>query len=297
SGDEIGAYYEEIRANCVEIRSNCGDCNSDSCDVNSEKNHVVEDDMVKQNIDNETVNCGNDDDGKNGKDEEMLAAEKIDDNVVSDIQPNKFNDAFLNKATYASMTSNNVMLNRDLDYELTLTEGDSEFVSFYEELVNHGSLKWKFTICGHFVGMKMSYNELKYNFVRMWSKFGLTEMFSNDSEVYCFKFKNEEGMNSVLENSPWMIPLWVKMFDIPLEAWNKKGISKLASSLGKPLVMDEMTANMSQYGRGRIGFARVLVEERDKKDKSGQNQSKPTRNGKVKAISEDLKPKIRAGSA
>ncbi|GJX99348.1 RNA-directed DNA polymerase, eukaryota, reverse transcriptase zinc-binding domain protein [Tanacetum coccineum] len=121
-------------------------------------------------------------------------------------------------------------------------KGDSEFVIFDEELVNHGSLKWKFTISGHFVGMKMSYNELKYNLVRMWSKFGLTEMFINDSEVYYFKFKNKEGMNSALENSPWMvsgrplimqkwspdvsldklepdkIPLWVKMFDIPLEA-------------------------------------------------------------------------------
>nr|GEW17516.1 zinc knuckle CX2CX4HX4C [Tanacetum cinerariifolium] len=40
----------------------------------------------------------------------------------------------------------------------------------------------------------------------------------------------------------------------------KKGISKLASSVGKPLVMDEMTTNMCQYGRGRVGYARVLVE-------------------------------------
>ncbi|GKF23543.1 zinc knuckle CX2CX4HX4C containing protein, partial [Tanacetum coccineum] len=50
------------------------------------------------------------------------------------------------------------------------------------------------------------------------------------------------------------------MFDVPLEAWNKKGISKLASSIRKPLEMDEMTANMCQYGKGRIGYARVLVE-------------------------------------
>ncbi|GKA73645.1 RNA-directed DNA polymerase, eukaryota, reverse transcriptase zinc-binding domain protein, partial [Tanacetum coccineum] len=261
SGDEIGDYCDEIWANYVEIRSNCGDCNSDSYDVNSEKNHIVEDDMVKQNIDNGIVSCGNDDDGKTGKNEEMLVAEKIDDTVVSDTQPNKFNGVLSNKATYSSMTSNNVLINRNLDYEPTLTEGDSEFVIFYEGLVNHGSLKWKFTICGHFVSMKMPYNELKYNLVRMWSKFGLTKMFSNDSEVPDVNLDKHE---------PDKIPLWVKMFDIPLEAWNKKGISKLTSSLGKPLVMDEMTANMSQYGRGRIGFARVLVEvDARKKFKEG----------------------------
>nr|GEW11949.1 hypothetical protein [Tanacetum cinerariifolium] len=123
----------------------------------------------------------------------------------------------------------------------------------------------------------------------MWGKHGLGEMFCNDNEVYCFKFKHEEGMNFVLENSPWMVngrplivqkwspevcldkpepdkvPLWVKMFDIPLKAWSHKGISKLASSIGKPLIMDEMTANMCQFGRGRISFARVLIEVDAKK--------------------------------
>nr|GEX18988.1 hypothetical protein [Tanacetum cinerariifolium] len=130
----------------------------------------------------------------------------------------------------------------------------------------------------------MPYLKLKYNLVRMWGKHGLGEMFCNDNDVYCFKFKHEEGMHFVLENSLWMVtgrplipevcldkpepdkvPLWVKMFDIPLEAWSHKGISKLASSIGKPLIMDEMTTNMCQFGRGRIGFARVLIEVDAKK--------------------------------
>ncbi|GKB66624.1 hypothetical protein Tco_0928036 [Tanacetum coccineum] len=39
------------------------------------------------------------------------------------------------------------------------------------------------------------------------------------------------------------------------------------------------------------------ASDKDNKDKRKQKQSKPTRNGKDKAMSEDLKPKIRAGSA
>nr|GEY62002.1 hypothetical protein [Tanacetum cinerariifolium]GEY82923.1 hypothetical protein [Tanacetum cinerariifolium] len=62
------------------------------------------------------------------------------------------------------------------------------------------------------------------------------------------------------KTEPDKIPLWVKMYNIPLEAWTSKGISTLASGLGKPLIMDDMTAKMCQFGKGRIGYARVLVE-------------------------------------
>ncbi|GJU97578.1 hypothetical protein Tco_1326849 [Tanacetum coccineum] len=42
--------------------------------------------------------------------------------------------------------------------------------------------------------------------------------------------------------------------------WSAKGISILGISLGKPLVMDDMTSQMCQYGKGMIAYARVLVE-------------------------------------
>nr|GEU91542.1 leucine-rich repeat protein [Tanacetum cinerariifolium] len=44
------------------------------------------------------------------------------------------------------------------------------------------------------------------------------------------------------------------------KAWSVKGISALASRLGKPLVMDDMTANMCHNGTGRSAYASVLVE-------------------------------------
>ncbi|GKG64301.1 RNA-directed DNA polymerase, eukaryota, reverse transcriptase zinc-binding domain protein, partial [Tanacetum coccineum] len=64
-----------------------------------------------------------------------------------------------------------------------------------------------------------------------------------------FKFKHETGMNAVLDNSPWLVggrplivqkwspeisfektepesvPLWIKMFAIPLEAWTTDEVS------------------------------------------------------------------------
>ncbi|GKE03475.1 zinc knuckle CX2CX4HX4C containing protein [Tanacetum coccineum] len=48
--------------------------------------------------------------------------------------------------------------------------------------------------------------------------------------------------------------------NVPLEAWNTHGISRLASSLGNPITMDRITASMCEKAYGRASFARVLVE-------------------------------------
>ncbi|GKD25977.1 RNA-directed DNA polymerase, eukaryota, reverse transcriptase zinc-binding domain protein, partial [Tanacetum coccineum] len=68
------------------------------------------------------------------------------------------------------------------------------------------------------------------------------------------------------KTEPTTLHVWVKMINIPMEAWSMEGISALASSLGKPKIMDEMTANMCQFGVGRTDFARVLVEIDVKED-------------------------------
>ena len=53
---------------------------------------------------------------------------------------------------------------------------------------------------------------------------------------------------------------WIKLLNVPLEAWSVKGISTLASCLGKPIIMDEITTKMRMTGVGRLGYARLLVE-------------------------------------
>ncbi|KAF9624332.1 hypothetical protein IFM89_009615 [Coptis chinensis] len=99
-----------------------------------------------------------------------------------------------------------------------------------------------------------------------------------DSDLFYFKFTNAEDKLSVMEArpvymdgncfivTPWTqdverrktikgIPIWVNLFDVPRELWSEEGLGVVASSLGKPLLMDEATAS-----RRRIAFARVCVE-------------------------------------
>ncbi|GKE27956.1 RNA-directed DNA polymerase, eukaryota, reverse transcriptase zinc-binding domain protein [Tanacetum coccineum] len=135
----------------------------------------------------------------------------------------------------------------------------------------------------------MSYYELRYNLIRMWGKFGLKEIVTQNG-AFLFKFKESEGMDFVLENGPWMVnnkplivqkwdpdviidksdpkslPCWIKLYNVPLEAWTVKGISTIASGLGKSLIMDKTTTKMCKGGACIFGYARVLVEIQVDKD-------------------------------
>ncbi|GJY18232.1 RNA-directed DNA polymerase, eukaryota, reverse transcriptase zinc-binding domain protein [Tanacetum coccineum] len=51
-----------------------------------------------------------------------------------------------------------------------------------------------------------------------------------------------------------------KLRNLPLKAWSSKGISAIASRLGNPLIIEEVTTSMCKMGNGRMGFARVLID-------------------------------------
>nr|GEZ26176.1 hypothetical protein [Tanacetum cinerariifolium] len=197
----------------------------------------------------------------------------------------KKNNLVRNKGS--SSVNRNVKSELDNSLSFVPTEiigDDREVVVFDEDLVKLGSKNWLNTLCGYFVGCNMTVSELKYNVRRMWSRFGLRDVQHHSNGVFLFKFANNEGLQFVLENRPWLIngkallvqkwqldvcikktepsklPLWVKLLNVPLEAWTQKGISALASGVGKPIIMDALTTEICHSGKGKLGYARVLVE-------------------------------------
>ncbi|KAJ9536614.1 hypothetical protein OSB04_un000215 [Centaurea solstitialis] len=118
----------------------------------------------------------------------------------------------------------------------------------------------------------------------VWGKFGFLEAMMNKNGVYFFKFNDTGGCNQVIEGGPLMIrgvplfvarwdpvkgltkpehsvcPLWVKLHNIPLVAFNKEGISRISSALGVPKQMDACTSAMCDKAWGRPSFAKVLVD-------------------------------------
>nr|GEW39763.1 ATPase, F1/V1/A1 complex, alpha/beta subunit, zinc knuckle CX2CX4HX4C [Tanacetum cinerariifolium] len=96
--------------------------------------------------------------------------------------------------------------------------------------------------------------------------------------------KTEKGMQFLLENGSWLmdgklffiqkwearmymqkpepskVPLWVRIMNIPLEAWNSKGIIGIASYIGNLVIMNRITTSMCEKSYGGARFARVLTE-------------------------------------
>ncbi|KAJ9536685.1 hypothetical protein OSB04_un000158 [Centaurea solstitialis] len=119
---------------------------------------------------------------------------------------------------------------------------------------------------------------------RAWGKYGFSDIMMNANGVYFLKFNDVGGCEQVVEQGPLFIrdaplfvfrwdpskglskpvhtscPLWVKLHDIPLAAFNVEGIGRIASVLGVPKQMDSATAAMCDKSWGRPGFAKVLVD-------------------------------------
>ncbi|GJR27109.1 RNA-directed DNA polymerase, eukaryota, reverse transcriptase zinc-binding domain protein [Tanacetum coccineum] len=246
---ETNSYATEFPLLTKVNMQNKEDCNSKGLDMKIEED------------DNNYVHEGKECNSPKPKFGEGTSSSKYCNNMCGDTnKSNKEKDSNSHK-TFANMikTDNDTNENKLNIVPLCVEEG-REVVIFDEDLVMEGSRKWSLTLCGHFVGYKMTYYELRYNLVRMWGKYGLKEIITKN-DVFLFKFRESDGMDFVLENRPWMtLPCWIKLHNVPLEAWTVNEISAVASGLGKPLIMDKTTTRMCRGGIGNFGYARVLVE-------------------------------------
>ena len=92
--------------------------------------------------------------------------------------------------------------------------------------------------------------------------------------TFFFKFALGEGKGKVLEGGPWLfagrhvflrkwarginladqgvskIPVWIQLYNIPVELWTTEGLSYLASVVGEPLYADLATES-----KRRLSFA------------------------------------------
>ncbi|GKE72165.1 RNA-directed DNA polymerase, eukaryota, reverse transcriptase zinc-binding domain protein [Tanacetum coccineum] len=188
NNDEI-SKEDDLNKNEKEVRGNLGENGQTlrEFDENLEKINNVEE--IKRN-------------------EEIENLEKLN-NAGRDATPTKSvcDDNGVYTKSYANMVKNNdVSINKNLIFIAPkITKDGMVKVLFDEEIVSKGCEKWKFTICGHFIGQNMSFYELRYHTKRMWGKFGLKDVILNASGVNLFKFWNETGMKCVLEQGTWLI--------------------------------------------------------------------------------------------
>ncbi|GJS54245.1 putative reverse transcriptase domain-containing protein [Tanacetum coccineum] len=99
-----------------------------------------------------------------------------------------------------------------------------------------------------------------------------------------YPFSSIDALDAMHENGPWFIrnnlrvlkkwnpnvnllkedvgnvPVWVKLHGLPVIAFNKDGLSVIASKLSTPLMLNSYTSNMFIQSWGRSCYARALIE-------------------------------------
>ncbi|GKE24879.1 putative reverse transcriptase domain-containing protein [Tanacetum coccineum] len=125
------------------------------------------------------------------------------------------------------------------------------------------------TVYGFFLGKYVAYLVVA-NYVRKtWSKYGMVKSMLNSSTgIFSFQFSFVDGLDTMLENSPWFIRnnllilkkwnsdvsllkedvgnvlVWVKLYGIPVTEFSEDGLSAIASKIGTPLMLDSYTSNI-----------------------------------------------------
>lgn len=147
------------------------------------------------------------------------------------------------------------------------------------EVVEAGASKWADCVVGYFLDKQLPFSAVESIAKRIWRKFGIQQVLSNDKGFFFFKFSQDGAHRRVIEAGPWhfggklmvlkqwssqmklekdefdTVPLWAQFYNVPLELWNEEGLSYIASAIGNPLYADSMT----ESGQ-RLSFARICVE-------------------------------------
>ncbi|XP_039036061.1 uncharacterized protein At4g02000-like [Hibiscus syriacus] len=150
------------------------------------------------------------------------------------------------------------------------------------EVFEGGISEWKYSLVGQFLGSAPNFSSLQRIIDGLWKnplKGSNIQVSYVGPNLYLFSFESDTARDWVMENGPWhfynkplilrkwepnmqklhfdlsRIPIWVHLFNVPLELFSNEGLSYIASAIGYPLSMDSITASKT-----RLEYAKVCVE-------------------------------------
>ncbi|XP_016503545.2 uncharacterized protein LOC107821624 [Nicotiana tabacum] len=124
---------------------------------------------------------------------------------------------------------------------------------------------WKNTVVCYVLGAFPHFNVLNSYVQRLWGKHGINKVSILRNEIVLVRFDSEAGKNKVIEggiyhfdNKPFIVkvwttdmeftreelytmPIWIRLPGLDFKYWSPKGLSKIGSLVGKPLMVDKNT--------------------------------------------------------
>ncbi|GJZ42977.1 hypothetical protein Tco_0590232 [Tanacetum coccineum] len=139
--------------------------------------------------DSDNDNCANEDGSKKGDEHNKGEKEKSCEGKNRGVW----------NMNFAEIVNANRIDNKLMEISTEISEDGNEVV-VNDEMIELGCEKWKYTVCGFFVGGQVTYSEARYQLRRMWNKFGFLDLMKNNGGVFFCKFHDEHGMEEVVNN-------------------------------------------------------------------------------------------------
>lgn len=166
---------------------------------------------------------------------------------------------------------------KSVDFEYIPLPSGSTVVSPPDEELMEGAEKLKCCVLGTFTKGTLPFKAVQNIAALIWKKLGLCSVFQKNETTYVFKFLSVNAKNFILSRGTWYfdsrplvistwgttvgqdkissLPLWLKLQNIPDCYWTSKGLSRLASVVGKPLCADNLTSKLEI-----LPFAKMCVQ-------------------------------------
>ncbi|KAG5552844.1 hypothetical protein RHGRI_010824 [Rhododendron griersonianum] len=88
---------------------------------------------------------------------------------------------------------------------------DRIVVSPPAEVEEQGLGRWKNCLVGHFLDKKVPFQMVRAITMKIWEKFGISDVLANDSGFFFFVFAHDGDLFKVLEAGPWLIGVCVEV--------------------------------------------------------------------------------------
>ncbi|XP_060183323.1 uncharacterized protein LOC132613322 [Lycium barbarum] len=166
-----------------------------------------------------------------------------------------------------------------LDFVSPLKEGESHVCEIEIEDITSKIAYWRNAVVCYVLGAHPPFAVMRGYIQRQWGKHGINKISMMKNGIVLVRFDNLEGKNEVLQggiyhfdNKPFIVkawnedmeftreelytvPIWVTFLGLDFKYWGPKGLSKIGSLIGKPLMADKNTEK--KIG---LNFARLLIE-------------------------------------
>ncbi|XP_048501322.1 uncharacterized protein LOC125497704 [Beta vulgaris subsp. vulgaris] len=145
--------------------------------------------------------------------------------------------------------------------------------------IENMSEQWGNALIVYVIGQSPSLMAITNYCKTQWAPKSEFKVFKHDEGYYVIKLEAREDRDAILYSGPhlffgkamivkqWtvnfnfhsevlmVIPIWIKLPNLPLNCWSPKSLSRIGSAVGVPIYADECTTKQL-----RISFARILVE-------------------------------------